>query len=137
MNILCIVNMKYKVKIINKISEHFNKQQFECKCGCKLYNLSSKLLQMLQIARISSNVQYVINSGCRCIQHNKHVGGKSDSAHLTGMAADIHYNNGFQMYNILKGLYLAGFKRIGINLQQQFIHVDIDYTKPYPTIFKY
>lgn len=129
--------MKYKVIRMTRISEHFNKQQFECKCGCELYNLSPKLLQQLQIARTYGNVPFVITSGCRCIQHNKNVGGVSDSAHIIGMAADIKFKTGYELYNIIAGLYEAKIYRIGINFKQSFVHVDIDYTKPYPTIFKY
>lgn len=108
-----------------------------CRCGCGLYNLSPKLLQQLQIARTYGNVPFVITSGCRCVQHNKNVGGVSDSAHIIGMAADIKFKTGYELYNIIAGLYEAKIYRIGINFKQSFVHVDIDYTKPYPTIFKY
>ena len=127
----------YKVIKMTRLTKNFNVQQFECKCGCGYKDISIDLVNMLQMARQYSCCPYNISSGCRCKKHNAKEGGKPDSAHLKGLAADIKYKTGYQLYNILAGLFYSGFKRIGINLQKQFIHVDIDYSKPYPTVFKY
>ena len=127
----------YRVIKMTMISKDFAIEQFACKCGCGYDDISMDLVNRLQNARNIAHIPFVITSGCRCIKHNTKVGGKSDSAHINGLAADISYKTGYQLYRLLTGLIEAGFKRIGINLQKKFIHVDIDYNKPYPTVFKY
>lgn len=120
------------------ITKHFTLEQFTCKCGCGFNKINLILVEMLQKARLSTpNTAYIITSGCRCIKHNDKVGGVGSSAHTTGKAADIKYTSNKELYIILSALINAGFKRIGINFKQQFIHVDIDYNKPYPCIFSY
>jgi len=43
------------------------------------------------------------------------VGGVKNSAHLKGLAADIAVPDNVARLNILRGLIIAGFRRIGIN----------------------
>jgi uncharacterized protein YcbK (DUF882 family) len=92
---------------------------------------------MLQAARDLYGKSMIISSGCRCIKHNRTVGGATNSAHITGKAADILTPTGIDRYLIIKALIQAGFKRLGINFNKKFIHVDVDYSKPSPTIFSY
>lgn len=119
------------------ISKDFSLQQFTCKCGCGYDDISMDLVNKLQLARNIAHVPFVITSGCRCIKHNTKVGGKPDSAHINGLAADIAYTTGYDLYRILTGIIEAGFKRIGINFKQNFVHVDIDLNKQYPVVFHY
>lgn len=95
--------------------------------GSGLVEMATRLILMLQMAREISGVPFTINSGFRTVEHNKKVGGKADSSHLKGMAADISTPNSAFRYAILRGLYRVGFNRIGI--ASTFIHVDIDPTK--------
>ena len=81
---------------------------------------------MLQVARDLYGKPIRITSGCRCIKHNRNVGGASNSAHLEGKAADIATPTGKDRYLIIESLMAAGFKRIGINFKQRFVHADID-----------
>jgi hypothetical protein len=53
------------------------------------------------------------------------------------MAADIATPTGKERFLIIKALLEAGFTRIGINFSKNFVHVDVDSTKPSPTIFSY
>jgi hypothetical protein len=92
----------------------------------------------LQAARTIAGIPFIINSGCRCPAHNEAVGGKSDSWHLTGEAADISTDpNRLRKYGVLAtkaeivgliipALLKVGFKRIGIYFDDDdlFIHVD-------------
>lgn len=39
--------------------------------------------------------------------------------------------------DIIVDLLASGFDRIGINFKKRFVHVDVDYSKPSPTIFSY
>lgn len=71
-----------------------------------------------------------INSGYRCPEHNKAVGGKSNSAHTRGLAVDIDCpkeKSGYR-YDLVTCLIRHGFLRIGI--YDNWIHADMDFTLP-------
>lgn len=76
----------------------------------------------------------VLSSAYRCQVHNAAVGGKSDSAHLTGHAADILCHNNHDRYDLLT-VALKLFTRIGIH--GSFIHVDTDNKKPQGVVWLY
>jgi zinc D-Ala-D-Ala carboxypeptidase len=99
----------------------FNREEFACKCGCGKNEIDDKFLAQLDIARAYAGVPFIINSGYRCPIHNKEVGSSSQN-HIAGKAADIQAADGQIRGKILRGLYLAGFRRIGIS--KTFIHVD-------------
>ena len=77
----------------------------------------------------------VINSGYRCKKHNKDVGGKKDSAHLYGVAADIETKSDSKRYKVVTALLDAGFTRIGIG--NGFVHVDEDPEKSRSRMWRY
>lgn len=87
--------------------------------------MNDEFLKMLEVAREISDVPYHIISGYRCPAHNKAVGSTSTN-HTRGMAADIMATDGPTRGKILRGLYLAGFRRIGISFEGGFIHCDIN-----------
>lgn len=120
-----------------RLSKNFTSEEFACKCGCGYDTPNPELIRMLQAARDMYGKSMIISSGCRCIKHNRMVGGATNSAHITGKAADILTPTGIDRYLIIKALIQAGFERLGINFNKKFIHVDIDYSKPSPTIFSY
>jgi len=117
------------------LGKYFNKHEFECKCGCGKIDMGKNFISKLDLAREISDTSYVINSGYRCESHNDAVGGKSDSAHLKGLAADIKATDSRKKFNVIKGLIEAGFNRIGID--KEFIHVDFDDTKDKDVIWLY
>ncbi len=104
---------------------NFNRKEFECECGCGLDSIDPTLVNMLQDSRDATALTYRVASGCRCKQHNMDIGGKPNSAHLRGKAADI-VCIGLQMrYKMVKDL-ITRFKRVEIC--NEWIHVDIDST---------
>jgi uncharacterized protein YcbK (DUF882 family) len=100
---------------------YFKPSEFACK-HCGSVGMNPHFLEMIEKAREISGVPYVINSGYRCPIHNKAVGSTSMN-HTSGKAADIKAVDGPTRGKILKGLYAAGFKRVGI--AKDFIHADI------------
>jgi len=74
---------------VSKISVHFDRTEFACKCGCGFDTVDIELVELLEDIRTHFNSPVIINSGHRCTQHNKKVGGGSKSQHLRGRAADI------------------------------------------------
>jgi zinc D-Ala-D-Ala carboxypeptidase len=91
-------------------------------------NMKQELLDKLNAAREIAGIPFKINSGFRTVAKNKAEKGKSDSAHLTGFAADVDLTkDSRQRFLILHALFAVGFTRFGIG--DGFIHVDCDPTK--------
>jgi len=84
-------------------------------------------LEMLDSARAYAEIPFKINSAWRCEEHNKKVGGKPDSAHIYGKAADISTPDSRTRFWVVYGLIQAQFTRIGIG--KNFIHADTDHNK--------
>jgi zinc D-Ala-D-Ala carboxypeptidase len=101
---------------------YFTLSEFDCPC-CKLHPMSPLFLAQLEKAREIAGVPFVITSGYRCPKHNAEVGSTSKN-HTSGMAADIKTADGPTRGKVLKGLYRAGFTRIGISFEKGFVHAD-------------
>ena len=113
---------------------HFTEDEFACKCGCGKNNINMQLVAALDMARKDAGIPIRISSGCRCKAHNARVGGVPDSAHVGGYAVDIQITNSADRLRIVKAL-MRYFDRIGID--KQFVHVDIDPSKPGPAMWVY
>ena len=79
-----------------RISKHFKREEFECKCGCGFNSVDVVLLTVLEKIRNYFNEPVVITSGNRCIKYNAYIGGVNDSQHPKGMAVDFKVLNTFQ-----------------------------------------
>ena len=73
--------MKYRV-------EHFKPEEFLCPC-CKRGGVSWLLVLWLDLLRRAWGGPVRVNSGFRCVAHNREVGGAARSRHLLGCAADV------------------------------------------------
>lgn len=98
-------------------------------------NMQESTLKMLDTARATADMPFVINSAYRTEAHNRRVGGVDSSAHTKGYAVDIKATGGRQRYLIIRACMQAGFNRLGI--ARTFIHVDNDSDKPQNVIWKY
>ena len=98
-----------------------------------IVGLNDKLLSMLDNARTVAEVPFVLTSGLRTEEYNRKIGGVEDSAHLYGLAVDIQCTDSINRFNIIYGLMVAGFRRIGVS--QTHIHADIDESKPKYCLF--
>jgi uncharacterized protein YcbK (DUF882 family) len=115
--------------------KHFKITEFQCKCGCKQALVKPELIDALDKARALADIPFKIISGYRCREHNTSVGGKPNSAHIQGLAADIACYNSRNRYNIIISLMSSGFSRIGIH--KSFIHADLSQSLPNPNIWLY
>lgn len=97
--------------------------------------MKTHTLNRLDSARELAGTPFNITSGWRCPKHNAEVGGKPESAHTTGEAADIAATGAREKFKIVNGLLQAGFTRIGIG--KGFIHADDDETKDPEVIWLY
>lgn len=106
--------------------KNFTIEEFACPC-CGEAPMSASFLSAIDRARDLAGVPFVINSGYRCPAHNKKVGGKANSSHLSGTAADIKATDSRSRFKIMEALIDVGFDRIGV--AGSFIHADNDQTK--------
>jgi uncharacterized protein YcbK (DUF882 family) len=107
------------------LSEHFYRHEFACHC-CGTFQQDPKLLNALEQLRRLANAPVVVLCGYRCPEHNRQVGGKPDSQHLLGKAADIRIAGmGLQaMYEL--ALHVPEFAGGGIGVyDRDFLHVDV------------
>lgn len=116
------------------LTKNFSRREFACKCGCGLDTIDIPLVQRLQEVRNVAG-PIVINSGMRCKAHNGQVGKSSTSSHLKGLAVDIKAAASRKRSQVLNGLLLAGFNRLGIG--PTFIHADIDPDKTAYVVWLY
>lgn len=115
---------------------YFSEEEFKrATPSCSIEDMSSELLEMLDIARFFSGIPYVINSAYRTLGYELEQGRGGSSSHTLGKAVDIRVRNSRERYLILNGLMKAGFTRIGIG--KDFIHADIDSNKDDEVIWDY
>ena len=99
---------------------HFSAAELSCN-HCGEYFHDEKTLDALQKVRETVARPVVVNSGHRCVTHNKAVGGAAASEHLK-IAIDIKAR-GHDRQALLKACQDAGFQ--GIGFYKTFLHVDM------------
>ena len=110
-------------------TRNFKVSEFACKCGCGFDKIDQRVMNMAQIIREALGVPVRVNSGCRCENHNKKVGGVKNSKHLLGKAADLSCEKGAAgMFETVKRLYGEG-KLPDLDYciwyqRKNFIHID-------------
>ena len=109
--------------------KHFRPYEFDCGCGCGKghKDMNKDFLTKLDNARGYADVPFIISSAFRCQKHNSDVGGSATSSHMKGLAVDIFCPSSRDRFEILQGLFVAGFKRFGAGAT--FCHVDADKDK--------
>lgn len=116
----------------SKSWEYFKLDEFSCPC-CSRNNISPELVDRLDYSRSIAGVPFRINSGFRCKQYNRKIGGKPRSAHIDGFAVDIKCSTGALKSTIVASLFAGGIKRVGI--YKTFIHADVSKKLPYPMLW--
>lgn len=121
------------------MTKNFKVSEFACQCGCGFNDIDIELVRRLQEARNLFGESIVVTSGCRCLKHNRNIGSNDTSSHVKGLASDVTCKdpNKFNLIKLAYCLGRAGFKRIGINTEKKFIHIDIDKEKTQDMIFPY
>lgn len=109
------------------LTKNFSEWEFRCKC-CNSGHVKKELVRKLQKVRDRIGIPITVNSGFRCLFHNREVGSADTSAHLDGFAVDIKAHDMF----VLLRACIKEFDRIGIG--GEYLHVDID---PRKTQFTY
>ena len=117
--------------------KYFKDYEIACKCGCGQQVMNEELWEKINEARRLAGIPFRISSWNRCSKRNHKAGGTATSSHLTGEAIDIKYSDSHELFVILKALYGAEFRRVGINHTEKFIHVDVSSTKIQDVVFTY
>ena len=104
---------------------YFTQDEFKCPC-CGKVHVSAFLIHKLNKVREALGLPMVVTSGYRCEQHNEAVGGKENSAHRNGTAADIKCETSSMRFSLVQLALEAGFTRIGIG--KDFVHLDVHET---------
>ena len=84
--------MEFKKGLKQKVTENFFSTEFDCNCKypeCKITYIDLDHVKKLEEKRKEFNAPILINSGFRCVMHNRDIGGKPGSIHMTGKATDI------------------------------------------------
>lgn len=94
--------------------KHFKPSEFMCKCQCGANDMKPVFLWKLEQARELAGIPFIIRSGYRCSKHNKEVGGKPTSDHLTGEGVDVESLTSWHRFKIVSSALMVGITRIGI-----------------------
>lgn len=119
--------------------KYFKASEFDCKSlpGSGGTGMDYRLVDKLDRLRHAWGRPIVVNSGFRTPTHNASVGGKPNSAHLRGLAADCRTDD---LRDAIKFAIFAaarGFTRIGVDLKGKYVHLDVDPSLPGPAIWFY
>lgn len=107
-----------------KLFQNFMSTEFDCKCDygtCTVTYIDMDHVHKLQQMRDKLGKTIKINSGFRCVAHNRDVGGKKGSIHMTGKATDIKVV-GMSVTQMAKAF--EHFDGLGVYPKQGFIHCD-------------
>ena len=100
------------------------------------WKLKPELWTLLDVLRGECGFPFIINSGLRTKKENDALQGSvSDSAHLSGLAVDLHCIYSDRRFKMVTTALKYGVNRIGIG--KTFVHLDIDPTKPKNVMWTY
>ena len=105
------------------LSKHFSRSEFACKDGCGRDTIDAETLRVLEALRQHFGVPVKINSGYRCANRNKAVGGAAGSQHLYGRAADVTVE-GVGPDSVAQHLQTTYPGKYGIGAYRTFTHID-------------
>ena len=117
------------------LSDNFSRYEFECSCGCGFDDVDDYHVEQLQEISNITGIRMVINSGCRCTEHNEDVGGSFDSDHLSGEGSDIAVSSSRDRFRLVEAAIKVGISRIGI--AKTFVHFGTSLTKAQEVMWVY
>ena len=125
------------------LSKNFSRYNMQCSCGCGASLVSPKLIEKLQYARYILGKSMTIISGVRCESFNASIKGSLVSSHMSnsdriGLVVDIACTNSIDRYELVE-VVQKFFKQVGIVGEHSgnFIHLDMDKTKPQEVLWTY
>ena len=116
-----------------KIGNYFEDYEFACKCnrhnvvdGKNVLDhvIDKRLVDVLDKIRERVGRPVYIESGYRCEDHNREVGGVTNSQHVLGTAADITVDD-ISIDELADIAKECGADGIGRYYGLQFVHIDV------------
>lgn len=108
---------------MNKLTAHFSRSEFACKCGCGFDTVDIDLINILEDVRKYFGSPVTINSGCRCSEYNEKIGGEKNSWHMKGRAADIVVED-VEPDKVADYIESITYYNVGLGRYNTFTHVD-------------
>jgi len=105
------------------ITKNLSRSEFACKCGCGLDTVDVETVAVIQDVCDHFGCRVLINSGCRCVDHNLAVGGFPLSQHPKCRAGDCEFlgvDTG-EVYDYLCEKYPGKY---GFGVYKSFNHID-------------
>jgi zinc D-Ala-D-Ala carboxypeptidase len=114
---------------VGNLSEHYNHQDFFCKCDeCKKtneYKIHLGLVGVLEALSVALNKQVKVKTAYRCEAVNEKLGGGRKSFHLYGKAAHV-YVDGISPQDLFKkAREIPEIRGLGLNLDDKTVHIDL------------
>ena len=122
---------------------HFSQTDFDgCKPPCKIEDIHPDTLRKADAAREFAKIAFKVTSAARTLQWEISRGRPGTSSHVYNAskkcrALDIRARNSHEVYRVVLGAMMAGFNRIGVNYEKNFVHLDDDPAKPPEVLFPY
>lgn len=105
--------------------KYFTPGEFYCKCGCGCNTqVDPRLLRLADAVREHFDAPCIVSSGVRCESHNKKVGGKAASRHLSGKAMDFCIKNINAVTTLAYVQSLPGV-RYAYAIDKNYVHMDV------------
>ena len=116
---------------------YFAHSEFVCRgkdCDCdKSKQPSYTLVRFLDILRGRLGRPLILNDAIRCPAHNKAVGGAVKSAHLFGLACDIHAPTSKERYELMERIFATKGYISRIGIYEWGLHIDCGRAPDYAT----
>ena len=120
---------------MSSLTRNFTAYEFRCRCMRCIHRdgraIDRELVDKLQLIRDVYGKTMAINSGLRCFDHNRFVGGAKSSYHLKGMACDVAVTDRVGRIIVVREAIQLG---LSVGLNNSFIHID---NRPMQRIFTY
>ncbi len=107
--------------------KYFKDDDFLCQCGCGM-DVTDAVKEMADAIRANAGIPLIVNSGARCAKRNAAIGASATSSHTLGLAVDFKCVDSASRFKLINTMIGLGVKRIG--LHKDFIHFDVDNSKP-------
>ena len=119
----------YKKNENKQLTKHFKLSEIHChgKGCCSTTKLDVDIVKLAEKMRVALGVPITVESGYRCLKHNKDVGGANGSGHCLGTALDLTTAK-VSRERLAVLAELVGVPRIGIYLTDNkkcMVHIGV------------